>query len=214
MRINKELIAKLASEGIVVTHFACTKEQYLAQREEVNYRRLTPYYRHQDNKYIDGRWVTSYTHTEEQEREQRVEAKRYALKDLDDWYNAQYLYIKYGEGKMIRRKAKTKYGEITEEYIRDLIKREEKLYNGAYGRVAILMRKLLDGNGFNDTMIYPTTYGIGVWAIFNWNLEECKERVAKILDERGVDYSNEFSEAGWVYRFKISQRAGNLKKIA
>lgn len=77
------------------------------------------------------------------------------------------------------------------------------------------MQRLLKEHGLsNKFSVYPTTYGIGIWVIFNWNAKDDIERVTKILDERGIEYYNEYSEAGWVYRYKVSKRAENILKAA
>jgi hypothetical protein len=48
---------------------------------------------------------------------------------------------------------------------------------------------------------YPTM----MWVIYI-------DKVTKILDERGIEYYNEYSEAGWVYRYKVSKKADNIAK--
>lgn len=76
------------------------------------------------------------------------------------------------------------------------------------------MQALLKENGLGKTFsVYPTTYGIGIWVIYNWNSDEHIVKVANILKENGVEFYNEYSEAGWVYRFKVSKKADNLAKI-
>lgn len=53
---------------------------------------------------------------------------------------------------------------------------------------------------------YTTLYGIGFWAIFSSHAEMyIAKDLHKFLNKKGVEYSNEFSDAGWVYRFKIGK---------
>lgn len=63
--------------------------------------------------------------------------------------------------------------------------------------------------------VYETSYGLGMCALFQSNAEFTAEvqRMADKLTELGIDFNNEFSEAHWVYRFKISKSAGNVNKI-
>lgn len=62
--------------------------------------------------------------------------------------------------------------------------------------------------------VYPTTYGIGVDAFYNREMSKEIKMVEDKLNELGIEYRNEFSEAGYVYRFVISKKDLNLKKIA
>lgn len=131
-----------------------------------------------------------------------------------DPYKYDTLYIEY-DGKLIVKKEPVKSREITIGHIEGLIERNEKAYRGAYGRFALQMRAILKANGLGDTFnIYPTTYGIGVLVYYNLNAGADIKRVTDILDGHGVEYYNEYSDARWVYRFKVSKDKNNLKKIA
>jgi hypothetical protein len=59
--------------------------------------------------------------------------------------------------------------------------------------------------------VYATTYGIGVELLFvrQNGLDELKNRMTEI----GLKYTTEVSDGGYVYRFKISKSADNLKKL-
>lgn len=128
-------------------------------------------------------------------------------------YEYTKLFIEY-DGKMILKKEPVKSKEITQEYIQKLIDKNEKAYSGVYGDFAIKMQKILKENNLeNKYNIYPTTYGIGVWVIYNSFAKDEIEEITKILNERGIEYYNEFSEAHWTYRFKISKKSQNLMKI-
>jgi len=59
---------------------------------------------------------------------------------------------------------------------------------------------------------YPTTYGIGVECIFSPKKED-KSNIETILNSLGVRYTTEYSEAGWVYRYKISKSKENIEII-
>lgn len=63
--------------------------------------------------------------------------------------------------------------------------------------------------------VYYTSYGIGYDCFmksqqkFNTDIE----MIANKLNEYGIKYSEEFSDARWVYRFRISTSNENLNKI-
>lgn len=53
---------------------------------------------------------------------------------------------------------------------------------------------------------YTTLYGIGFWSIFSSREnKEVAVQLHEYLKSNGIKYTNEFSEAGWVYRFVIKQ---------
>jgi hypothetical protein len=58
-----------------------------------------------------------------------------------------------------------------------------------------------------------TSYGIGVWDIFNSNSNAEIEMVQNALDEKGVKYHIEWSDAFWVRRFVISKSKENLARL-
>lgn len=76
-----------------------------------------------------------------------------------------------------------------------------------------MQRLLSDNNIENNLVIYPTTYGIGVWYIYNWNAKKHISLVTDILERNNIEYCNEFSDARWVYRFKISKKYANIGKL-
>lgn len=58
--------------------------------------------------------------------------------------------------------------------------------------------------------IYPTSYGVGVWSLLSNPVDAVKE-VREILEDLGLKYRNEYSEARWVYRFVVSKDSENMK---
>lgn len=93
-----------------------------------------------------------------------------------------------------------------------IIAKVEKESTTEYGRFSAMMQKLLlERMGIGCAgLIYPTSYGIGVWAIYNWYFREMADAVEKVLNSIGVEYQTEYSEANWVFRYKISKKAANL----
>jgi hypothetical protein len=54
---------------------------------------------------------------------------------------------------------------------------------------------------------YTTLYGIGCFALFysQKTLEKLTQPLRYYLDSKNISYTNEYSEAGWVYRFVINK---------
>lgn len=203
MKIKKETVERLAEQGIVVKTYACTDEERAKQVEAFVRKDRAAWYKDQP--------------------ERMDEAVRDAVRDalepysmhvwLGAWYNAEYIYIRKGDV-FFRRSSPGKCKEITEEWVLKAIAREQKAYDGPYAEFALAVRRLVKehfgGSGMN---IYPTLYGIGVWAMCNWSFKQDAERVRSLLDGMGVAYTNEFSEKNWAYRFKISKEELNRSKL-
>lgn len=83
--------------------------------------------------------------------------------------------------------------------------------DSAYKNLCSDFAKLLPA-GLNA---YPTTYGIGVWVAFGIRakIDETKAFIDSKLTAMGINYTCEFSDASWVFRYKISKAAANLSKI-
>lgn len=70
------------------------------------------------------------------------------------------------------------------------------------------LKKILDRNKDRVYfgLFYTTLYGIGLWDFFN--SKETHETLTKQMNEflksQKIDYKNEYSEAGWVYRYKFN----------
>lgn len=156
--------------------------------------------------------LRKYTH-EELDLHARQFADTAAKRKANNWYDSTVLYIVY-EGRIIRKKENVKGKGITTEYVLRLIEKDRKAYQGTYGKFAEQMQSLLASSGFgNFGVIYPTTYGIGVWAFFNFNFDKCQEAVNKLLNAKGIKYRNEWSEREYVFRYVISKEKSNIDKI-
>lgn len=102
--------------------------------------------------------------------------------------------------------------EVTVEWVVTTIEKALNA-NTIYASFAPVFEKFLNAKGKNNMSVYPTTYGIGVLSIFNRHASESIAAISAALDSIGVVYQNEYSDAGWSYRFKISKSAENIKKI-
>jgi len=62
---------------------------------------------------------------------------------------------------------------------------------------------------------YPTSYGIGVWVPFlgRKNFDEIKKTIEDKFKELNIEFKNEYSDANWVFRYKISKHRDNIAKI-
>ena len=63
------------------------------------------------------------------------------------------------------------------------------------------MKKL----NLNYGRVYPTSYGLG-YTLVGQDIKEFEKEakmIADFLEQKGYKFKNEFSEKGWVYRFKV-----------
>jgi hypothetical protein len=73
--------------------------------------------------------------------------------------------------------------------------------------------KLLKLKGYEKINAYPTTYGIGIFVGFGLNIPKTKEKIEFLLDSLGISYDTEYSDARYVFRYKISKSKQNIDKI-
>lgn len=92
------------------------------------------------------------------------------------------------------------------EYVINAIAKKQSA-DKVYLNLANHMEKVLTNKSMN---VYPTSYGVGVVSIFNKYRQSEIEEVKKVMDDLGLTYYNETSDAGWVYRFKVSKSGKNL----
>lgn len=219
MRISQDTIKHFAEKGVSVRWYAeQTYEEFKKKQWASEYERWFNYSKSSCKELNPPRNDGSY---ESWSYETIAEYKKHISEFCDQIidrhcspYEYDRLFIEY-DGKTIVKKESVKSKEITIEYIDKLIAKNEKAYSGYYGEFAKNMQRLLRENGISGQFsIYPTTYGIGVWVFYNFHAKDEIEKVTKILDERGIEYYNEYSEAGWVYRYKVSKKAENLVKVA
>jgi hypothetical protein len=118
-------------------------------------------------------------------------------------------YLKLFEGDMqyIGKTIKATKKETTLEYILNKISSEKTFRN-----FSNQFNKVIKSFGLSA---YPTTYGIGIFVAigFRSEISECKNKIENALSAIGVEFKTEYSEAGWVFRYKISQSAKNIKTI-
>lgn len=69
--------------------------------------------------------------------------------------------------------------------------------------------------GYESIDIYPTSYGIGVFIAMTSIVKEdiLREKIGNKLNSLGVTFTNEYSDAAWVLRFRISKSKENISRI-
>jgi hypothetical protein len=60
---------------------------------------------------------------------------------------------------------------------------------------------------------YTTLYGIGMFAIFTKDIAKATVELAKYLKSNDIKYYNEYSDAGWAYRFVINDKVENHNEL-
>ena len=212
MRIEKTTIKSLADKGIRVSFHPESDEEYRIKVWEKEYRDFLDYYNGMEV-FMGDKVIHFNANGEYEQSKARASADKYTPYRVNDWYNANTLYIWYGDkGRMVVQKVSVKSKEITEDYVLKLIEKNEKMYKGFYGEFTDKMNKLL-GNKKSYFSIYPTTYGIGVWLFYNFSADKDIKYIENILKEKGIEYYNEFSDMRYVYRFKISKKRENLERL-
>ncbi len=97
--------------------------------------------------------------------------------------------------------------EITFDYIMNKINSES-----IYINFCNYFNGLISKYGLNA---YATTYGIGLFVGFGFRsrIDEIKNNISNLLDSFGIKYSCEYSDALYVFRYKISKSKENIDII-
>lgn len=58
----------------------------------------------------------------------------------------------------------------------------------------------------HKNFMYSTQYGIGMWSLFMPKnlIETASNKLETLLNSKGINFDNEYSDAGWIYRYLIS----------
>jgi len=102
--------------------------------------------------------------------------------------------------------------KITFDYIINKIISKHKS-NNFYKRMGKYLEKFLINLGFKSGVhVYPSSYGIGVYTLFS-NITKINEILDKELNKFGIEYETEYSDARWIYRYKIKNTKQNIKRF-
>ncbi len=84
----------------------------------------------------------------------------------------------------------------------------------AYKNLCQKFAKIIKGKNLG-TDAYATSYGIGVFAAINIDgcVDAAKQAISNELEAHGIKHTCEASDAGWVFRYKISKSAENIQAI-
>ena len=217
MYISKETIETLKAQGINVRWFPeetyeefkkrvwqeCYDFSYNYSKDNVRGSKATE----------EGRTNVLYESMEEFEEKCRKFADQTWERHASP-YEFTTLYVEHDGGQMLVKKENVKSKTITVEYVQKLVEKDRKAYAGTYGKFAMCMQRLCKERGLtNKFCVYPTTYGIGVWLFYNFNADKHIAQVEEIMKERNIEYYNEYSNARWVYRFKVSKKRENIERM-
>jgi hypothetical protein len=100
-----------------------------------------------------------------------------------------------------------KKAEVTYQWVLEKLNKQNVFVNFCEQFNSFLKTKGLRG--------YATTYGIGVESLWvsSKNLKENQASIENELDSLGIKYTTEYSEAHWVFRYKISQSKENIEVL-
>lgn len=93
-----------------------------------------------------------------------------------------------------------KVKEVTVDWVLSKIEKES-----SYKNLSQYLRKIF---GYTIS-VYPASYGIGVDTLGGY--KKTAKTVSDKLNELGLKFRNEFSDAAWVYRFIISKDKDNMR---
>jgi len=68
-----------------------------------------------------------------------------------------------------------------------------------------IIKKYRDQNRVNKFFYYTTLYGIGMFSFFTKDVKTANIKLTEYLQKNNISFYNEFSDAGWAYRFVIKQ---------
>ena len=217
MRISKETIDALKSQGIIIRWFPEeTYEEFKKNQWQKEYKRWFDYSKSSCKELNPScEWVSSWNYETLAEYEEHI--RKFCDQIIDRHcspYEYTTLYVEHDNGQILVRKENVKSKEITVEYVLKLVEKDRKVYAGTYGKFAMCMQKLCKERGLtNKFCVYPTTYGIGVWIFYNFNADKHIAQVEEIMKERNIEYYNEYSDHHWVYRFKVSKKRENIERM-
>lgn len=219
MIIKKETIETLLKQGIVIRWFPeSTFEEFKKNQWEKEYKKWFDYSKSSCKELNPPKNDGSYESWNYETLAEYEEHIRKFCDQIIDRHCSPYefdtLFVEHDGGQILVKKENVKSKEITVEYVLKLVEKDRKTYAGTYGRFAMEMQRICKKLGYTTSLtVYPTTYGIGIWLFYNFHADAHIENVRKIMEEKGIEFYNEYSDKRWVYRFKVSKKRENLEKI-
>ena len=219
MIIKKETIETLQKQGIIIRWFPeNTFEEFKKNQWEREYKKWFDYSKSSCKELNPPKNDGSYESWNYDTLAEYEESIRKFCDQIIDRHCSPYefdtLFVEHDGGQILVKKENVKSKEITVEYVLKLVEKDRKTYAGTYGKFAMEMQRICKELGYTTSLtVYPTTYGIGIWLFYNFHADAHIENVRKIMEEKGIEFYNEYSDKRWVYRFKVSKKRENLEKI-
>ena len=98
--------------------------------------------------------------------------------------------------------------EVTFEWVMNKINKDK-----VYKSFSENFNKILKSKGLANINAYPTTYGIGIFVFAGTKIPETKKNIENLLNSLEINYNTEYSDANYVFRYKISKSKENIEKI-
>ena len=125
MRIEQQTIQALEEKGIKVSFHPESDEEYRKKVWEKSYHNFLDYY-NGGEVFMDEKVIHFDAKGEYEQSKAREYADRKTPYKMNEWYNADTLYIRYGDkGRMVVQKVSVKSKEITEDHVLKLIEKNE-----------------------------------------------------------------------------------------
>ena len=128
------------------------------------------------------------------------------------WNSGSHWFVFFDNGRIVKM-PKKKYSESEQDFearLDKIIAKVEKENTTEYGRFSATMQKVINKQlPSHNLLVYPTTYGIGLWAIYNFNFAEQASEIESVLNTNKIEYKTEYSDKMWVFRYKISKKEVN-----
>lgn len=196
-------------KNIIIRPRLITLEEYI---EKDIQEMVKNYKRDYESSYVIMDRSVDPTQYEINKREEIKEDVYFRFEKRHYWDSGKYWFASFENGRIVRF-PKKKWSESEEDFearLDKLIAKVEKENKTEYGRFSATIQKVIDKQmPQHNFLVYPTTYGIGLWAMYNFNFNEQAREIENILNTNKIEYKTEYSDARWVFRYKISKKEVN-----
>ena len=94
------------------------------------------------------------------------------------------------------------------EQIEKLETKYEKSKKSKWYNIANKANTIINKSGTN-ALCYPASYGIGLEYLINPRFSQDVAKIKEILEKENLEYSNEYSDKFWIFRFKLNKKQIN-----
>ena len=155
------------------------------------------------------------------ELKEQLESREYLVDYLIDKWDMQETYqfdkanyiriVNMGDNSLTHKTIKIlkNLDRFNLEYILDRMSVEN-----IYKPITNLVRKFLREQDYTGLAVYPASYGFGLDAFGRRDKFEQRDKdIRALLEKYGLKYTVEYSDAGWVFRYKLSKSRENIEKL-